>query len=69
MTTKKLILQSVRAKCLDCMGGSKREVRLCPAYTCELHAYRFGRDPNPDSNTGFARKNAQAVDPLSTKAE
>ena len=62
MTTKREILLSIRANCIDCSGGSKREVDLCTACTCKLHPYRFGRDPFPNPNTGFAKKPAQADD-------
>jgi hypothetical protein len=62
MTTKRTILRTIRAKCIDCCGGSKSEVANCVAYACPLHPFRFGRDPLPDPNTGFARSNAYASD-------
>ena len=33
---------AVRAFCRDCMGGSAREVRECPAPQCALWPYRLG---------------------------
>lgn len=36
-------LKAIRAKCLDCSGGSAQEVRLCPVKDCPLFAYRMGR--------------------------
>ena len=62
MTTKQTLLIAIRAKCIDCSGGSKREVAKCNAYTCALHAFRFGRDPSPSRTTGFAKTAAQAHD-------
>ena len=38
-------LQAVRAHCLSCCCGQAKEVRLCPAETCTLWPYRFGRGP------------------------
>jgi hypothetical protein len=55
MTRKASLLSSMRAKCLDCMCGSKLEVRLCSSTDCPLYPYRFGHDPHPNQNTGFAR--------------
>lgn len=39
-------LKAIRLKCIDCCGGSKREVRLCTAYCCPLHPFRMGTNPN-----------------------
>ena len=38
-------LKAMRAKCLDCSGGSPKEVRLCPVSNCPLWEYRFGKRP------------------------
>lgn len=39
-------LQSVRAKCLDCMCGSSAEVKACPCEDCALYPFRLGHNPN-----------------------
>ncbi len=39
-------LKAIRAKCLDCSGGSATEARECPCKGCELYPYRFGKRPN-----------------------
>lgn len=39
-------LRSIRAKCLDCSGGNRAEVRLCTVHRCALHPFRMGRNPN-----------------------
>jgi len=38
-------IKAIRAKCLDCMGGSAKEVRLCNIPECSLFPYRFGKNP------------------------
>jgi len=38
-------LRAIRAKCLDCCGGSAREVALCEIENCPLFPYRFGKRP------------------------
>lgn len=37
--------KAIRLKCLECSGGSSNEVKLCPAESCPLHPFRFGKDP------------------------
>lgn len=36
-------LQAIRAKCLDCTYGDKKEVTLCPCKECPLYQYRSGK--------------------------
>ena len=38
-------LKAIRAKCLDCCGGSFTEVKLCEISDCPLFPYRFGKRP------------------------
>ncbi len=38
-------LKVIRTYCIGCCGGSKSEVTLCPATTCELHPFRLGKNP------------------------
>ena len=45
-------LQAVRRHCLDCCGGSAKEVALCPARKCPLWTMRFNRRPNPAEYAG-----------------
>lgn len=40
-------IKAIRAKCIDCCGGSKKEARLCPAANCPLYPYRMGHRPKP----------------------
>jgi hypothetical protein len=55
MTTKAAILHAIRNKCLDCSCYQPIEVRECPLTTCGLWPYRFGVDPDPSPNRGFAK--------------
>lgn len=50
-------LKSIRRKCVDCMAGSAKEVRLCPSEDCPLYLYRFGRNP---SRKGIGHRKAVA---------
>lgn len=36
----------IREHCLECMGGSRKQVRNCLSYTCPLHEFRMGTNPN-----------------------
>jgi len=38
-------MRAIRLKCLDCMAGSAREVKLCSSDDCPLFQYRFGKRP------------------------
>jgi len=38
-------IKVIRAKCLDCCANSSKEVSLCQSVTCELHPWRFGKNP------------------------
>jgi hypothetical protein len=39
-------IKSIRKHCIDCSGGSLKEVRLCPVKKCPLYPYRMGKNPN-----------------------
>jgi len=39
-------VRSIRLKCLECSGGSKREIKLCQSVDCALFRYRLGTNPN-----------------------
>ena len=39
------VLKAIRAKCLDCCGGSPAEVRECEIDHCALHPFRMGKNP------------------------
>ena len=37
--------KAIRAKCIDCSGGSSEEVKACPVTDCPLYAFRRGKNP------------------------
>jgi hypothetical protein len=39
------LLKAIRAKCIDCSGGSRAEVRKCTALACPLWQFRMGTNP------------------------
>ena len=39
------VLAAVRANCVECCGGKTSEVRMCPATSCPLWAFRMGTNP------------------------
>jgi len=38
-------VKAIRAKCIECSGDDKAEVRLCTFGECPLWPYRMGRRP------------------------
>ena len=40
--------KAIRAKCIDCCGGSFVEVNRCPCITCAIWPYRMGRRPTQE---------------------
>jgi len=44
-------IKTIRAHCLDCSGGSSKEVGLCQCTTCILFDWRFGIDPRRAKRT------------------
>ena len=42
-------IKSIRAYCIECQGGSFKEVRLCTLRDCPLYAYRMGKRPSQET--------------------
>ena len=38
-------IKAIRAKCIDCSGGNKAEVRKCVIPECPLFPFRMGKNP------------------------
>lgn len=38
-------VKAIRAKCLDCSGGSSTEADRCPIKDCPLYPFRKGHNP------------------------
>lgn len=46
-------LKAIRKKCLDCVCGSRFEVRACPAKNCPLWEYRMGHRPKVNEHQQY----------------
>jgi len=46
--SKSLLWKAIRAKCIDCCGGSHKMVTECDIKTCPLSSYRFGKAQQPE---------------------
>lgn len=42
-------MRAIRANYLDCCCDNTKEVRICSAFNCPLHAYRMGHRPQAGS--------------------
>lgn len=51
-------LPAIRAKCVDCSGGSPYEVKKCQVFDCPLWSFRIGQRPNT-----VMQKNPELLDP------
>lgn len=56
MEDERKAMRAIRLKCLDCSGGSAREVEECEVRECPLFAFRLGKMPEK------ARKNKESED-------
>ena len=55
-------IKSIRAYCIECQGGSFKEVRLCTSHDCPLYAYRMGKRPSQetlDTIEGYSNNNRE----------
>lgn len=43
-TEKQTRKQAIKAKCLDCSGGIRAEIRRCPVTNCPLWPFRMGAE-------------------------
>ena len=47
-------MKAIRAKCIECSGGSLKEVQFCVIPECALYLFRMGKNPN---RKGIGNKN------------
>lgn len=45
MGGKRASVKLMRKFCIDCMGGSKEDVKECSTNDCLIHPFRFGKNP------------------------
>lgn len=43
-------LRAIQAKCIDCSGGSRKEVDRCTVKKCPLFPYKNGHKPKDNKN-------------------
>lgn len=43
-------VKAIRAKCIDCCCGEKKEIRECNMIECPLWPYRMGKRPTVDTD-------------------
>lgn len=48
MTKRLTRAQAIKAKCLDCSGWQRQEVKHCPIKDCPLWIYRLGYEVDQD---------------------
>lgn len=54
-------MKAIRARCLDCSGGSQKEVRECPIDWCPLYEYRLGHRPKEKTLTPMRAIRAHCI--------
>lgn len=47
--------QTIKKKCLDCGGGSTKELALCPVVDCSLWPFRFGSSDKTKAHHKISR--------------
>jgi hypothetical protein len=62
-------LKAIRKKCLECSGGSYKEVELCTVTCCNLYYYRFGKNPNRKPRKMTSEQKEAAVERLAKARE
>ena len=45
-------IEAIRKFCLECVGGSWKEVELCSSYKCPLWQHRLGIRPSTAAKQG-----------------
>jgi hypothetical protein len=62
-------LAGIRQYCLWSTKGSAHEVKLCPAKSCSMWPFRFGRNPTPDMRAEIANIEVYPEEDKKTWAE
>lgn len=69
MEKQKNPVKAIRAFCLDCVGGSPNEVKLCPSVKCALYHFRFGKNPFRAKREMTEEQREKAAERLKTARE
>lgn len=54
-------LKAIRAKCIDCCGGSRSYVASCGIPTCPLYDFRNGKNPHRTRKKELSDEQKQAA--------
>lgn len=49
-------IKAIRMKCLDCSGGSVKEVKECPILDCSLYVYRLCKRPSDEEKKAYIER-------------
>lgn len=60
LETPQTAIKAIRAKCLDCSGGSSAEVKACELTHCPLYKFRLGKNPNIKREMSVEQRQAAA---------
>jgi hypothetical protein len=55
-------LTAIRAKCIECSNGYRKEVEECRVTKCALHPFRMGKNPFHGKAIAAAQARAAAED-------
>ena len=55
-------LKAIRAKCIDCCGGSKSYIATCGIPDCPLYPYRLGKNPNRKGTRELSDEQKQPIE-------
>jgi hypothetical protein len=53
---------AIRAHCIECSGGSIKEVTECRITTCALHPFRLGKDPFREARAAARSAGGEVLD-------
>ena len=54
-------LKAIRKNCLECVGCSIVEVKLCPVEKCPLWPFRFGKNPYTKRNQNLTEEQKEKI--------
>ena len=57
-------VKAIRAKCVECSGGSQSEATLCAMRDCPLWPFRAGKNPYRSKRTMSDEQKAELVERL-----
>lgn len=69
LETPQTAIKAIRAKCLDCSGGSSAEVKACELSHCPLYKFRLGKNPNIGKREMTEEQRQAAADRLARARE